>query len=52
MQTRQELILEFMKAISAADAAQKLFEKHEHGLAATEIYLRAARLADEYISMQ
>ena len=52
MMTRQELILEFMKAISAAEATQKMFEKHEPGLAAFEVWRRASALADEYIRLQ
>jgi hypothetical protein len=50
MQTRQELILQFMVAIAGSSATWDQFERMDGNMVATSIYLRAAKLADEYLS--
>lgn len=49
MQTRPELILQFLTALAATDEAHRLFREHDEMLAASTLYLRACRLADEYL---
>lgn len=50
MLTRQDLILQFMLAL-ASDATEK-FDRNDAASAASQIYQRAAILADEYIANQ
>lgn len=47
METRQELTIKFMLALASTDEAHRLFNETDEALAATMIYLRAAKLADE-----
>ena len=52
METRQELILKFMLAIAGTDEIMEMMRKHDPDMAVTTVYLRAAKFADEYLSMQ
>lgn len=52
MQTRQEMILDFLKCLAATEAAHRLFDENDEVLAATTLYLRACRLADAYLERQ
>lgn len=52
MPTRTELILNFMFALASTQEVHRLFNETDDALASSIIYMRAARLADEYLSMQ
>lgn len=51
METRQELILKFMLALSGTSEVMRLFAQNDGSLIASRVYLTAAKLADEYIDM-
>lgn len=52
MPTRQELILQFMVALAGSQGTMQKFDNNDSNAVATQIYLRAALLADEYLSFQ
>ena len=52
MQTRQELILDFMKTLASSPVYKELHDELDESLAARKIYLVAAKLADTFLEFQ